>query len=169
VPGVTSAYSIHSFVRTYSTSHTTVIYTQIHRTNNQVTYPSWSQHAAKPHKHTSKTTPPQATLPNPNPQLKPPHRKQIPQRSAIPQPRTTQHQRRTKTTKPDSAATTEDTKIVIINRAPVLHLWSACVAHFLYPELSWETCLSAGSAVSAICAVAKGRSIGTVPEKDDAE
>jgi hypothetical protein len=56
---------------------------------------------------------------------------------------------------------------IIINRAPVLQLWSACVAHITYPKLSWETCLSAGSAVSTICAVAKGRSIGTVPEKDE--
>jgi hypothetical protein len=56
---------------------------------------------------------------------------------------------------------------IIINRAPVLQLWSACVAHITYPNLSWETCLSAGSAISTICAVAKGRSIGTVPEKDE--
>ena len=67
-------------------------------------------------------------------------------------------------------AVNEDTKsIIIINRAPVLQLWAASVAHVIYPELSWETCLSAGSAVSSICAVAKGRSIGTVPEKDGSE
>lgn len=67
-------------------------------------------------------------------------------------------EKRTKTTSPDSK--------IIINRAPVLHLWSACIAHATYPNLSWETCLSAGSAVSTICAVAKGRAIGTVSEKD---
>jgi hypothetical protein len=54
-----------------------------------------------------------------------------------------------------------DTKINI-NRSPVLQLWSACVAHFVYPQLPWETCISAGSAISTICAVSKGRSIGTV-------
>ncbi|CAO2649855.1 Nn.00g011470.m01.CDS01 [Neocucurbitaria sp. VM-36] len=62
----------------------------------------------------------------------------------------------------------EDSKITI-NRAPVLQLWSACVTHSVYPELDWKTCLSAGSAISTICAVAKGRSIGTVPEKDVSE
>jgi hypothetical protein len=66
-------------------------------------------------------------------------------------------------------AVNEDTKPIIINRAPVLQLWAASVANITHPELSWETCLSAGSAVSSICAVAKGRSIGTVPEKDDSE
>jgi hypothetical protein len=39
----------------------------------------------------------------------------------------------------------------------------------LYPQLSWSTCVSAGSAIGTICAVAKGRSIGTVPEKDPAK
>jgi hypothetical protein len=58
---------------------------------------------------------------------------------------------------------------VMINRAPVIQLWSACVTHFIFPELSWETCLSAGSAISTICAVAKGRSIGTISERDDSE
>ncbi|KAF2648256.1 hypothetical protein K491DRAFT_699046 [Lophiostoma macrostomum CBS 122681] len=62
--------------------------------------------------------------------------------------------------------TSDDDAKIIINRAPVLHLWSACLTQFLYPQLPWSTCVSAGSAVSTICAVAKGRSIGTVPEKD---
>ncbi|KAF2261216.1 hypothetical protein CC78DRAFT_361206 [Lojkania enalia] len=56
---------------------------------------------------------------------------------------------------------------VIINRAPVLHLYSACVAHFLYPSLPWPTCLSAGAAISTICAISKGRSIGTIAERND--
>lgn len=73
-------------------------------------------------------------------------------------------------TKPtELPAANDDAEPISINRAPVLQLWSACVAHLTYPQLSWETCLSAGSAVSSICAVAKGRSIGTVPEKDDSE
>jgi hypothetical protein len=62
-----------------------------------------------------------------------------------------------------------DDNPIIINRAPVLHLWGASVTHFLYPKLDWSTCLSAGSAISSICAVAKGRSIGTINEPDDTE
>ncbi|KAF2014003.1 hypothetical protein BU24DRAFT_250664 [Aaosphaeria arxii CBS 175.79] len=56
-----------------------------------------------------------------------------------------------------------DSKPIIINRAPVLQLWSASVINSTYPGLSWETCLSVGSAVSSICAVAKGRSVGKMP------
>ena len=74
----------------------------------------------------------------------------------------------TTSSKPAPPEDDEGAKI-IINRALVLQLWSACVTHFLYPELAWTTCLSAGSAISTICAVAKGRSIGTVPEKDESE
>lgn len=70
--------------------------------------------------------------------------------------------------KVNGAAKSEDSKI-IINRAPVLRLWGACVTGFVYPKLSWETCLSAGSAISTICAVAKGRSIGTIGERDESE
>lgn len=58
---------------------------------------------------------------------------------------------------------------ILINRSPVLHLWTGCVAHFLYPELPWTTCLSVGSAVSTICAVAKGRSIGTIDAPDTSD
>lgn len=60
---------------------------------------------------------------------------------------------------------------IVINRAPVLDLWASTVTHFLYPALSWETCLSAGSAISALCAISKGRSIGTVdpPDPEKAE
>ncbi|KAF2094349.1 hypothetical protein NA57DRAFT_80162 [Rhizodiscina lignyota] len=58
---------------------------------------------------------------------------------------------------------------ILINRAPVLHLWAACVAHFVHPKLSWSTCLSAGSAISTITAIAKGRSIGTIEESKDTE
>jgi hypothetical protein len=63
----------------------------------------------------------------------------------------------------------DDNEKVMINRAPVLQLWSACVAQLVYPKLSWETCLSIGSAISTICAVSKGRSIGAIPEHDDSE
>lgn len=79
--------------------------------------------------------------------------------------------KRTKTNAPtkQSAAVKSDEPepTVTINRAPVLQLWGASVTHFIYPDLNWETCLSAGSAISTICAVAKGRSIGTVAERDD--
>lgn len=68
----------------------------------------------------------------------------------------------------DSAQPETPTKI-LINRAPVLHLWAACVTHVLYPSLPWSTCLSTGSAISTICAVAKGRSVGTISERDDSE
>lgn len=69
-------------------------------------------------------------------------------------------------TKPESD---EGSNSVIINRAPVLHLWGACVTQFLFPNLEWSTCLSAGSAISTICAVAKGRSIGAIDEPEDTE
>ncbi|KAJ4991154.1 hypothetical protein SVAN01_03282 [Stagonosporopsis vannaccii] len=68
-----------------------------------------------------------------------------------------------------SASVDKASKAIIINRAPVLHLWAASVTHLIYPKLSWETCLSAGAAVSSICAVAKGRAIGAVPENQDSE
>ncbi|ETI21052.1 hypothetical protein G647_07395 [Cladophialophora carrionii CBS 160.54] len=61
----------------------------------------------------------------------------------------------------------EDNKPVIINRAPVLQLWAACVAQKLYPNLSWSTHLSIGSAVSALCAISKGRAIGTIDQPND--
>ena len=61
---------------------------------------------------------------------------------------------------------TPDTKPIMINRSPVLQLWSACVARHLYPELSWSTSLAVGSAISTLCAVAKGKSIGTIEERE---
>lgn len=57
-------------------------------------------------------------------------------------------------------------KSIIINRAPVLQLWSASVAQFLHPELGWDTCLSIGAAVSSLCAISKGRAIGMIEPKD---
>lgn len=58
-------------------------------------------------------------------------------------------------------------KPIIINRAPVLELWGACVASFLHPELSWTLCLSIGSSISTITAISKGRSIGTIAPPDE--
>lgn len=65
----------------------------------------------------------------------------------------------------------EDDNAITINRAPVLELWAASVAHILYPRASWETCLSAGGAIATITAISKGRSIGTIakPEPGEAE
>ncbi|KAI7277800.1 hypothetical protein KC345_g6407 [Hortaea werneckii] len=61
----------------------------------------------------------------------------------------------------------DDGQVVItINRAPVLELWASCVTKFIYPSILWETCLSFGSAISTITAVAKGRSIGTMEKPD---
>lgn len=57
---------------------------------------------------------------------------------------------------------------ILINRAPVLELWSACVTSFLYPKIAWETSLSAGSAISTLCAISKGRAIGTIEKPDPA-
>lgn len=57
---------------------------------------------------------------------------------------------------------------IVMNRAPVLELWAACVTSFLYPEISWETSLSAGSAISTLCAISKGRAIGTIEKPDPA-
>ncbi|KAJ4299736.1 hypothetical protein N0V90_004982 [Kalmusia sp. IMI 367209] len=80
--------------------------------------------------------------------------------------------KRTKTAQPNKradSAQARDVTPVLINRAPVLQLWSACVTQLLYPSLSWSTCVSVGSAISTICAVAKGRSIGKMSERNDSE
>lgn len=63
---------------------------------------------------------------------------------------------------------TEDSNVILINRAPVLQLWAACVSEAVYPDLPWETHLSIGAAISALCAVSKGRAIGKIePPSDD--
>lgn len=68
--------------------------------------------------------------------------------------------------KGDESKSDESKDDILINRAPVLELWAATVASFLYPEASWKTCLSAGSAISTLCAISKGRAIGTIDKKD---
>jgi hypothetical protein len=74
-----------------------------------------------------------------------------------------------KTAKSEKKVKTTDAYdgLIMVNRAPVLHLWGACVTQLLYPQLAWSTCLSAGGAISAICAVAKGRSIGRIKEQSE--
>lgn len=69
--------------------------------------------------------------------------------------------------KSDSINTEEPKDVIIINRSPVLDLWAASVTHFLYPDLSWDTCLSAGSAVASLCAMSKGKSIGIYGTSED--
>lgn len=56
---------------------------------------------------------------------------------------------------------------IMINRAPVLQLWAACVAQCIHPNLTFDTCLSVGSAISALCAVAKGRAVGVIQPKKE--
>lgn len=56
---------------------------------------------------------------------------------------------------------------IIINRAPVLELWGACVAHVTKPELSWPLCLAIGSSIATILAISKWRAIGTVAQPDE--
>ena len=70
--------------------------------------------------------------------------------------------------KGDEPESDESKDEILINRAPVLELWAASVTSFLYSEASWETCLSAGSAISTLCAISKGRAIGTIDKKDSA-
>jgi len=48
----------------------------------------------------------------------------------------------------------------------VLQLWAACVAQHLYPDLTWTTSLAVGSAISTLCAISKGRSVGVIEEAD---
>jgi len=69
----------------------------------------------------------------------------------------------------DSKGNADEDIVIVINRAPVLHLWSACVTRFLHRRLSWSTCLSAGKAISAICAVSKGRSVGVFEKPEETE
>lgn len=76
--------------------------------------------------------------------------------------------------RPQKAAKTEPSKddggesrTVKINRAPVLELWAASVTSFLHPELPWETCLSIGGAISTLCAISKGRAIGSIDKPDE--
>lgn len=55
---------------------------------------------------------------------------------------------------------------ITINRAPVLQLWGSVVAKFVHPDLPWVACLSIGNAISSLCAVSKGRSIGLIEPAD---
>lgn len=63
----------------------------------------------------------------------------------------------------------DDGPAIQINRAPVLDLWASVVTRFLYADLDWRTCLSAGSAISTLCAISKGKAIGTIDSGEDGE
>lgn len=71
------------------------------------------------------------------------------------------------TKKPKGEDTEASKNAIIINRAPVLQLWSATVAQATHRDLSWSTCLSIGAAISALCAVSKGRAIGMIEPPSD--
>ena len=66
----------------------------------------------------------------------------------------------------EKSSTRSGEDVIIINRAPVLELWAGCVAQFLYPSMSWETCLSVGGAIATVTAISKGRSIGKIDKPD---
>lgn len=67
----------------------------------------------------------------------------------------------------DDEGEEEEDKSIMINRAPVLSLWAACVTAFLYPDVKWEACLSAGATIATLCAISKGRAVGKVDPPDD--
>ncbi|KAF2822528.1 hypothetical protein CC86DRAFT_410127 [Ophiobolus disseminans] len=43
--------------------------------------------------------------------------------------------------------TNTDPRRISVTKSAVLHLWSACIAHTLYPELPWYTCFRAGATI----------------------
>jgi hypothetical protein len=93
-----------------------------------------------------------------------------------PEPRETKRARSTEKKQPQNKKTKQTQtsadsadkleKPIVINRAPVLELWGACVASFLHPELPWNACLNVGSSISTLTAISKGRSIGTIVPPD---
>eukprot|EP00877_Chromochloris_zofingiensis_P013742 jgi/Chrzof1/8621/Cz03g17200.t1 len=56
-------------------------------------------------------------------------------------------------------------EVVVVNRAPVLTLWSAVVAE--RQGHNWDESLSYGRAVASICAQSKGRSIGVIEDTEE--
>lgn len=69
---------------------------------------------------------------------------------------------------PSTSPSSSPLKSLKINRAPVLHLWAACVAQQVDSSLPWKSCLSAGSAISTLAAISKGRAIGAIDKADEA-
>ncbi|KIW60675.1 hypothetical protein PV05_00875 [Exophiala xenobiotica] len=124
---------------------------------------------AKP-EPTSKTKPSPSKPQPEQKQSQSPSRKrkhpQKPQPDTVPASKKSRQQHHSTTSSEQTSDRTPDTKPIMINRSPVLQLWSACVAQHLYPELSWGTSLAVGSAISTLCAIAKGKSIGTIEERE---
>jgi ribosomal protein L21 len=58
---------------------------------------------------------------------------------------------------------------VTINRAPVLTLWCAVVAHYGPSHLEWGKSCMAGRKVAGMLAQSKGRSIGLYERKEDSD
>ena len=54
-----------------------------------------------------------------------------------------------------------DLSVVSINRAPVLTLWAAVLAHVGPAQLPWLSALTVGKAIAGMIAQARGRSLGT--------
>ncbi|KIX00063.1 uncharacterized protein Z518_10990 [Rhinocladiella mackenziei CBS 650.93] len=108
---------------------------------------------------------------DPQPRIRKRKRKLL-EAQAQPQPSPpVKKQRQSRLTKPDkttskvvspSASASAKPKPILINRSPVLQLWSACVAQKLHPDLSWPTSIAVGSAIATFCAISKGRAIGTI-------
>ncbi|KAK5274905.1 hypothetical protein LTR99_004386 [Exophiala xenobiotica] len=113
----------------------------------------------------SKTQPEQKQSQSQSPSRKRKHPENA-QPSTVPSSKKSRQQQQHLSTTSDEQTQTPDTKPIIINRSPVLQLWSACVAQHLYPELSWSTSLAVGSAISTLCAIAKGKSISTIEERE---
>ncbi|KAJ9495290.1 hypothetical protein H2202_009318 [Exophiala xenobiotica] len=113
----------------------------------------------------SKPQPEQKQSQSPSPSRKRKHPENA-QPSTVPSSKKSRQQQQHLSTTSGEQTQTPDTKPIMINRSPVLQLWSACVAQHLYPELSWSTSLAVGSAISTLCAIAKGKSIGTIEERE---
>lgn len=88
---------------------------------------------------------------------------QLKKSKSKPKASTTRNQENERT---DSTTNNFEKRSIVINRSPVLQLWAAVVAGFLYPNETWDTCLSIGGAISTLCAISKGRAIGKVEPKD---
>ena len=116
----------------------------------------------------------QARIDNPA-ELKAPVRATKKRKAADTEPAATAPSKKQKSNEPKAQGTIKGEKpdvseagdSITINRAPVLELWAACVSAFLHDDLPWETCLSAGGAISTLCAISKGRSIGAIGPVSD--
>ena len=63
---------------------------------------------------------------------------------------------------------TKKNKTILVNRSPVLVLWTTIVAERLF-GLSWEEALTIGNALAAQVSKAKGTSLGIYPKKEQTQ